>query len=252
MIVLCSGEGSSDIGVSVYDAERGTVTGVKWGAVGSILMRMLEECRGDEHDSDEHCLVLKDEVADKAKSVRTQFFPGEKHGKGSAYFRKAAYGFGLIASDKAKEEGEDVIAVLFRDSDPSNSTCAVWQDKFDSVDSGFKAAGFDCGIPMIPKPTSEAWLLALCECHADNCCALESETDRDALKKNLDKKLQSAGLGHEDFYLSLRDGSQPLGNLEYMPSFNAFKNRFCKVLKNRVRNRACFAAHGSCDTWKMR
>ncbi len=53
-----------------------------------------------------------------------------------------------------------VIAVLFRDSDgTASSGRGLWEDKRKSIEDGFGEAGFDYGVPMIPKPKSEAWLL---------------------------------------------------------------------------------------------
>lgn len=51
----------------------------------------------------------------------------------------------------------------------------MWTDKLESMKNGFKEADCILGVPMIPKPKSEAWLLCACKENAyQHCAALEN------------------------------------------------------------------------------
>jgi hypothetical protein len=55
---------------------------------------------------------------------------------------------------------DDVVAILFRDSDGTASAGrGEHPDKWKSMLDGFSQEGFSKGVPMVPDPTSEAWLI---------------------------------------------------------------------------------------------
>ena len=56
------------------------------------------------------------------------------------------------------KEADTVIAILYRDSDPTRSS-DTYEEKWESIMEGFHRAGFESGVPMIPKQIMEAWLL---------------------------------------------------------------------------------------------
>lgn len=90
----------------------------------------------------------------RAKAV----LPGKKAPQGTAYFIKNAHALGQIANKNACETGSPTVAVLFRDADTTRSI-DEYEVKWDSMMNGFKRAGFDHGVPMIPRQIMEAWLL---------------------------------------------------------------------------------------------
>ena len=63
MVVLCSGEGQSDMGTNSYAPTPGVYDAPKWVAMGSLLLSMLLECCADYHDYDTHKIIHKKEFA---------------------------------------------------------------------------------------------------------------------------------------------------------------------------------------------
>lgn len=234
MIVLCSGEGPSDIGANDYDPASGVYNAPKWGAMGNLLLSMLRECRADYHDYDTHKIIHKKALQEyvHAAAARTSLLRGLDHPAGCAYFRKIAYVFALIALDEQNDSDDDVMAVLFRDSDSgSEAGNVLWRDKFKSIEDGFKLACFKGGVPMVPKPTSEAWCLAMFETSSKLCHKLENASNRDGLKKYLTAKLFEEHITVEEFYNKIAYGELPLAVLEGMESYAAFKDKFCDALR---------------------
>ncbi len=83
----------------------------------------------------------------------------------------------------AKENNCDV-AVLMRDADNRKFT-----EVYEEIKSGFLAAGFDRGIPAVPVPKSEAWII---------CCMEPGESDRielgsEDMKALLEQRLRLQG-----------------------------------------------------------
>ncbi len=86
------------------------------------------------------------------------------------------------------------MAVLFKDSDDSSSSGrGLWQDKRESMLKGFTRENFHYGVPMAPRPISEAWLLCALRERYQHCDRLEEESGRrhstNPLKKQLEEHL---------------------------------------------------------------
>ena len=118
------------------------------------------------------------------------------------------------------------MAVLFRDSDGTGiSPRDDWEQKVDSMVNGFSRAGFDRGVPMVPRPKSEAWLLcALKDPPYQHCARLEDESGNDNSPNSLKRQL-AALIGHEPGAEEqsgwVRDGRVDPDRLN-LPSFQAF------------------------------
>lgn len=101
---------------------------------------------------------------------------------------------------------------------------------------GFQKAGYESGVPMIPKPKSEAWLLcAVKSTPYQHCDKLENESGNDnspnSLKKQLAKVVnQGKSLSVEE-QLELFDKYQIDVSKIQMPSFLKFRERLEDVLK---------------------
>jgi hypothetical protein len=92
--------------------------------------------------------------------ARPRFFPHAQNTFESQFFRASAYQLGKHAQAVALERNDLVIAVFFRDSDGTNSAPkTIWAAKFDSIKAGFRLASFPSGVPMVPRPKSEVWML---------------------------------------------------------------------------------------------
>jgi hypothetical protein len=134
------------------------------------------------------------------RSARPRFFPHTQGTFGSQFFRANAYQLGKHAQTVAVERNDAVIAVLFRDGDGTRSTPkAEWQEKFDSMLSGFEVAEFKSGVPMVPRPKSEAWMLCGLRKREDanrDCSELEDASGNDASPNSLKAQLANH-IGHE-------------------------------------------------------
>jgi hypothetical protein len=96
------------------------------------------------------------------------------------------------------ERNDAVVAVFFRDSDGTNSAPrTLWSSLLESMKDGFQLAKFQSGVPMVPRPKSEAWMLCGLIKREDSgrdCSWLEDEPGNDAsprcLKGRLAKRLK--------------------------------------------------------------
>jgi hypothetical protein len=126
------------------------------------------------------------------------------------------------------ERNDAAIAVLFRDCDGTRSTPKTeWQGKFDSMLSGFEVARFQSGVPMVPRPKSEAWMLCGLRKREEasrDCSGLEDAPGNDASPNSLKKQLADH-LRYEptsDQQAELVSGGQIDPALIDLPSFSAF------------------------------
>jgi len=181
------------------------------------------------HAAGGDCVMHVHETELAARGKRgSPLFPGVKFGKGTAFFTRNAQVLGLWAQQAAAKDGQPVLAVLFRDGDGVRATpTGQWQDKVDSMHRGFAMVACDTGVPMVPRPKSEAWLLcALRPPGYVNCAPLEDASGNDTSPNSLKRQLAA-----------LRDGEDPSAEQQAewvktgavdplhidMPSFNAFK-----------------------------
>jgi len=163
----------------------------------------------------------------KATPARLQPARGKKKGAETSYFYSNATTLGRMAVDLAVDVGDSVLAVFFRDSDGTRSSHAGrWQDQWQSVCDGFKRSGFEHGVPMLPKPKSEAWLLCVAGVNpGGDCSALEELSGNDnaphSAKSQLDAML---GQHHSAEELSdwLKEHPADVDHINTMPSFKAF------------------------------
>jgi len=160
--------------------------------------------------------------------------PGRKREKETTYYFNNARALSRIAREQEAQLRDEVVAVLFRDADGTASAGrGTWEAKRTSMEYGFAEERFSRGVPMIPKPKSEAWLLcALKEDPYLNCEALEDRSGNDAspnsLKADLEKVLGERPTA-EILCQKLRDRVVDIDRI-CMPSFKAFRERLERVL----------------------
>ena len=196
MLLLLSGEGSSDMG-SCSDA-LGTCTGFNYkpGAMAYIADKLINLYQGFEFSYIEHdsvYFVSEKHLADHKPVIRPKRanLPGKKRPKETQYYFANARSLAIEAKRLATEKNDTVLAVLFRDSDgTASSGRGEWQDKRISMKNGFAFEEYNLAVAMMPKPKSEAWLIcALKENPYQACDALEDRSGNDksphALKTEL-------------------------------------------------------------------
>jgi len=231
MRLVFSGEGPTDLG-----HERPVAGGTEFvpGPMAWMVDKLLERHHTgysmlEAHQVGGDCIthVHEAELAALGKP-RSPLFPGVKFGKGTAFFTRNAQVLGLLAKQTSAQEKQPVLAVLFRDGDGVRATPAgEWQDKVDSMHRGFALVGCDTGVPMVPRPKSEAWLLcALRPPGYANCAPLEDASGNDASPNSLKKQL-AAHCGGADPTADQQADWVITGAVDPlridMPSFNAFK-----------------------------
>lgn len=240
MRLLLSGEGPTDLG-----HERPTGGGMKFvpGPMAWVVDKVLERHHTqysvlDIHLAGGDCVTHVHETALASMGKQgSPLFPGVKFGKGTAFFTRNAQVLGLLAKQTAAQELQPVVAVLFRDGDGVRATPAgEWQEKVDSMHRGFAMVECDTGVPMVPRPKSEAWLLcALRPPGYANCALLEDASGNDASPNSLKKQLAALS-GGTDPSADEQAGWVVTGAVDPlridMPSFNAFKQALHTAAQN--------------------
>jgi hypothetical protein len=239
MYFLFSGEGVTDLGVGGAAAFLCEGDDYLPGPMALLVDRIVESRHNyspletgacgyvSERNLDHRALELK--TAKKALGL-----PGKKRAKETRYFFNNARILARIAKESAAERKDEVVAVLFRDCDGTASAGrGLWQEKWQSMLDGFHEERFSAGVPMIPKPKSEAWLIcALKRNPYRGCAALENRSGNDnaphSLKRELAKLLGGAP-SREDLCRLVRDGRIDFQRIA-MPSFVSFRTRLEEVI----------------------
>lgn len=231
MKLLLSGEGPTDLGVCGPASGYCSGTDFTPGPMAHLLLMLLEPLLGyslaDFPDSVAYISETALCIQTKATPARLQPTRGKKKGAETAYFYGNAMTLGRLAHKLAADEAVPVLAVFFRDTDGTASSAAtLWEDKWRSIHHGFAAAGFAFGVPMLPKPKSEAWLLCVAGANSGGGCeSLEQLPGNDDSPRSAKSQLD-AKLGHHHSAAELCDWLKTqaldLARLQSMPSFNAF------------------------------
>ncbi len=229
MFLLLSGEGASDIGI---DDAIGPMAKLidNWIARRSSYSLI---------ELGHYTIVNKQRLAEVAKQhIKPLSRKGKKRKIETGYYYNNARALAILAKTKSNEDGTPVILVLFRDADgTASSNRGEWNEKKQSMLDGFEAEGVSNGVPMIPKPKSEAWILCALHNQYQNCVQLEDESGNDAspnsLKGQLEQCLETPGTSH--LLNDLIDkGNIDIGRITDMPSLTAFKNRLDEVLDQHL------------------
>jgi hypothetical protein len=169
----------------------------------------------------------------RSRQLRGVALPGLKRAKETGYFFKNARALAQMAKERTTQESP-VGAVLFRDSDGTRSASnSLWQEKWGSIANGFEAENFPHGVPMVPKPKSEAWLLcAMQQNQYNNCARFEDISGNDAspnsAKRQLDEALAAINKQYVDVCDLIQDGTIQAARIA-MPSYDHFRERLEQV-----------------------
>jgi len=242
MRLWLSGEGPTDLGQVVPTADGPQfIPGPMAWVVDKLLQARLGYSLLELHaaGADSVTFVHKAQLSAHGKPSQPgkPLLSGIKHGKGHAFHARSAQCLGLMA----KAAAPPVVAVLFRDSDGTNATPRqAWREKWESMERGFALAGFDAGVPMVPRPKSEAWLLCgLQQPPYQHCHALEEAPGNDDSPAALKNRLKAL-IGHEPTADEqagwVRDGVIDPSQID-MPSLTAFRDALAVAI-----NAACARA----------
>ena len=241
MIFVVTGEGPSDIGSCINAA--GTCCGddFRAGPMAVIVDQLVErEIKYSLLDSGAMEFVPKSTLGEVMRKVPIALSAGKRRDYETAYHFKGARALARLAADRKAEEKCEVGAVLFRDTDGTRSTeKGLYETIWTSMEDGFSAEIFPHGVPMVPKPKSEAWLIcALKEPPYQNCAGLEeslsgNDNSPNPAKAQLEEILARAGKEVCDLSRMVEDGIIDPGRID-MPSFNRFRDRLAEVTRNML------------------
>lgn len=246
MHLLLSGEGPGDIGTCYPAADQCTAEQFRPGPMAWIVDQLVETFQGYEfsHLGNACVTFLAESYLAAHKPVRTgkgMSMPGKKSPKETHYYYANARALAIAAKGKAAELSDSVIAVLFRDGDGTASAGrGQWRDKRQSMVDGFQAEAFELGVPMIPKPKSEAWLLCAVKANPyQHCNQLESESGNDRGMNPLKDQLEVAlAAENSTQQINQRVLSGEIDALRIdMDSFNEFKNALQSALHKAMRQK---------------
>ncbi len=239
MYLLLSGEGKTDMGVCIPAQAQCEGEQFKAGAMAVMVDQLVELNQGYEFSHLENGLVgfvaESGLIAGKPKAAKKSMrLRGQKRRSETQYYYANARALATIAKQKADELNDKVVAVLFRDADGTASAGrGEWQDKWNSMLEGFAAEDYEFGVPMLPKPKSEAWLLcALKDNPYQHCTQLEEVSGNDGGKNPLKAQLAEILEGEGSVGMinqRLRDKQIEVERID-MPSFNAFKDALKQVI----------------------
>lgn len=240
MYFLLSGEGPSDIGSCANGAGRCEGDDFRHGPMALFVDRIVQALHGYSA-IEAMCCGFVSEVILGAKTSEWRAgrkglgLPGKRRGKETRYFYNQARVLARIAQDEERQRKDVIIAVLFRDSDGTASAGrGLWDDKRQSMLDGFSDEGFGRGVPMIPRPKSEAWLIcALKKNPYQACQKLEQRSGNDHAPNSLKGELQQILGADAPVIEALRDmiEDETIDPLQIvMPSFQAFRDRLEEVM----------------------
>ena len=237
MKLLISGEGPRDLGACNNAQDQCTDGDFNPGPMAVWLARLWEALANYNLLETPEAVryVSKHGLAQMAKNSdkRMQSLRGKKQAAETGLYFNNAKCLGSIAKQLADDHDTPVMAVLFRDADGTRSAPGqAWQSKWDSMVNGFASADFRFGVPMVPKPKSEAWLLCSGQTATHSHAAFEDISGNDAAP-NPAKKQWDDLRGHpQNAELEVdwcKEHPIDWQNLLTMPSFKAFYERFHEV-----------------------
>lgn len=228
MHLVLSGEGNSDLGKLSYASDKFIPASMYY-----LIDKLIEQKLSYslyELTPELIFFIPKAELVKIGKKLPP--YTGKKIKKGQALFLINAISLAKVAKDKSIElKDDDVIAILFRDSDGTNSTSkGMWEEKVSSIENGFKMEKFTRGVAMVPKPKSEAWLIcALKNKPYENCEELEERSGNDKSPNNLKDELDSFNISNDKINEMIQNGQIEIDKID-MPSFKYFSEKIKELL----------------------
>lgn len=249
--ILVTGEGPTDIGYSLTGQNISTnVVGSKaefcngpfYRLLERMLLRFMPNWNSDQFDeanpisasyvSHGHLSRCSKELAKGNKKFR---FAGKSMPKGFAGLTKQSTELAKLASELGCE-----MAFYFHDTDGNNqnksSASRLQENMVNAAKQGFRSGGLESCVAMIPKPTSEAWLICSCKANAyDACGNLEvtlSGNDDSPPEQSPKLVLESIiGAAFTDPILYEKIEELDIERMD-MPSFNQFRDDMQQAIQN--------------------
>lgn len=238
--IILSGEGLTDVGESASGAPISQDDDILTGPMLKIVYRLIHDYSPDWyrelHDWTSPTpiptiLVSRTERARISKTLQPNLFQTHTSGRGGIEHSKSAWTLATIAAERGA-----TLAIYFHDTDGTRSVLKRTPNLQGIIEEatirGFTVASSVAGVPMIPKPTSEAWFICHAKEHPYNYCHLletqlagNQESEDRHPKDVLDKLI---GRTHRELLNDIVDAID-LERLD-MPSFNTFKENMRQAL----------------------
>lgn len=245
MILVLSGEGKSDLGACINQHGQCAGESFEPGPLVFIIDQILEEVRGYSvlDSTPNGYFFISERGLGELNECRKHdhkrvTLPGKNKGKETGYFYINAWMLAEEAMNISKRESDgDVIAILFRDADGTRSTqSGLWDKKYQSIKDGFLRGKLGLrGVPMVPRPKSEAWILcALREPPYLHCGNLEEWSGNDnspnSLKAELHRVTGGKSSGEEIRRWIEENKYNHVLVAQQMPSFQVFKEDLLRAI----------------------
>jgi hypothetical protein len=240
---LVSGEGPTDIG-RCQGSEPCSADSFETGPMAWLVDQVAEhKLRFSSIPLHLMHALSKSVLQAETKRIRPPSLRGKRRpDHETAYFFRNARALARTAQRLAKETEDEVVAVLFRDADRTQSTRHDdWRVKQKSMLDGFDVEEFETGVPMVPNPKSEAWLLCALKHNQpyQHCNTLEKESGNDNAPRSLKSQLEHA-LGEKptrELLSKMVQTRKVDAEKIDMESFNAFCECLQSVLETGTRPR---------------
>lgn len=229
MKFILAGEGSSDLGTTLPD---GTL---KKGAMTLLVDAIADKCCSMMPD---YHLVSESELKSlKKQDRRNTMGRGKEHKPFEEVFLSAQY-LGKYSKTVFPDE-EQAGVVFFKDSDGTNAAPKNrWESIVKAMQAGFENSGNQYGVPMVPRPKSEAWFMGYYQKNLprqqayNHCKRFEDMPGNDGSPNALKTQLMAALNTDGNVYDLL--GKDEIDAIDWkridMPSLNLFRKRLENVL----------------------
>ena len=230
MKCLLLGEGPSDLGVNDDYSEPRFQKGPMTLVIDFLALK--KDVREIEYE-----LLSRGDVSRGIKKCKRQIASRPKNVDQRL---RAIYHSAWYVGALANKSGKDAV-VYFHDPDHTNSEPANTAARMEvAMEVGFNLAEYKYGVPMIPVPRSEAWLLAYFQKGLDKQTAYNKAARFENLPANDDsansaKKLLQIAVGAKaegDVYPKIMEEFSDIDwTLVDMPSYNRFRTHLESVIE---------------------
>lgn len=238
MRIVLSGEGPSDLGKCTNQQGECQIPEFAPGPMTKLVDKELEqrlcysllECTPHQYHFISEAGLQARAQALRAQQPRALALTGKKRGQETGFFHRNAWMLGQAALELGQNERDSVIAILFRDADGTRgSASSEYQDKYESMRQGFLRSGLKKqGVPMLPRPKSEAWLLCAIQNKYQHCADLEEDLPGNDNAPRSPKRQLAEALGGSYTTTTLNDwiaehGFDGKKVADQMPSYARFR-----------------------------
>lgn len=239
MIVVLSGEGPSDLGQCANEQRQCRKPEFVHGPMTYLVDKIIEGRFNYSllDSTPQSYIYISEQRLSELEEIRKGqhrkvSLVGKKRDQETGYFYINAWMLGEETLRLEADENDRAIAVLFRDADGTRSTVkGLWAGKHASMIGGFDRSKLgQRGVPMLPKPKSEAWMLCAAKPNPyQNCAALEDLPGNDdspnSAKLALDRALNGHSSTQEQLNWLEQNGFDHSVVADQMPSFSEFSSR---------------------------